>query len=151
MKTSLYVPLLASSIFLISAALASPANAHHESSALSALSALPVASLVVGSAGVGSVVALPSALVAGGAVLIVKTVEVSARGTLYVLERASDGVELSVEIAGNTARSASMVAGATVTASVISAGVVLSAAGQVIAFIPNELGLALMHTERLSN
>jgi hypothetical protein len=38
-----------------------------------------------------------------------------------------------------------------VTVSVISAGVLLSAGGEVIAFIPNELGRALLHHERVSS
>ena len=34
---------------------------------------------------------------------------------------------------------------------IIGAGVVLSAAGEAIAFIPNALGRALLHNERVSN
>jgi hypothetical protein len=32
----------------------------------------------------------------------------------------------------------------------ISAGVILSAAGQAVAFIPNEIGKALLHNEKIS-
>ena len=45
---------------------------------------------------------------------------------------------------------ASLVAGTVVTASVIGAGVVLSAAGEAIAFVPNAIGRALLHNERLT-
>ena len=77
-------------------------------SALSTLSALPVASVLVTGAAVGAsgvaastaVIALPVALAASGAVLVVKSIEVSARGTICVLERASDGASATIEIAG---------------------------------------------------
>ena len=45
---------------------------------------------------------------------------------------------------------AAMTAGSLVTVSVIGAGVVLSAAGEAIAFLPNALGRALLHNERLT-
>ena len=82
----------------LSAALVSaPARAQSEASLV--LSALPVASVVgagaavAGSAvaGAAAVSAVPAALAVSGAVLVVKAVEVSARGTVIVLERASDG------------------------------------------------------------
>ena len=40
--------------------------------------------------------------------------------------------------------------GTAVAVSVIGAGVLLSAAGEVLCFIPNELGRALLHNERLT-
>lgn len=126
-----------------------------QSEASLVLSALPVASVVVSGAGasaaVGAVVALPVAFSTAGAVLVVKAVESTARGTVYVLERASDGARASVELAGKAVQGASIAAGTVVTVSVIGAGVVLSALGEAIAFIPNELGRSLMHNERLTN
>jgi hypothetical protein len=77
-------------------------------------------------------------------------VEVGALSTVYVLERASDGARVSVEVAGRGAAQASVAAGALVTVSVIGAGVILSAAGEAIAFVPNGLGRALLHNERLT-
>jgi hypothetical protein len=67
-----------------------------------------------------------------------------------VLERASDGARASIEIIGQGVSGASVAAGTIVTVGVISAGVVLSAAGRAIAFIPNELGRALLHNERVT-
>jgi len=128
------------------------AQAQSEASALSAVSALPVASVVVvGGAAASTVVALPVALSTVGAVLVVKTIEVTARGTLCVLERVSDGARASVEIAGRGVAHVSLAAGTVVTVSAIGAGVVLSAAGEAIAFLPNALGRALLHNERLTN
>jgi hypothetical protein len=127
------------------------ANAQSEASALSALSSLPVASVVVsGSAAAGAVAVLPVALSTAGAVLMIKTVESTARGTLLVLGRVSDGARASIELAGKGIAVASLVTGATVTVSVIGAGAILSAAGEVIAFVPNRLGQALLHDERLT-
>ena len=127
------------------------AQAQSEASALRAVSALPVASVVVGtSAAAGSVVAIPVVLSTAGTVLVVKAVESTARGTLYVLERASDGARVSIEVVGKGVAGVSMVAGTAVVVSVVGAGVVLSAAGEAIAFIPNALGRALLHNERLT-
>lgn len=126
-------------------------QAQSEASALSALSAMPLASVVVGaSAASGSVLVVPAVLSTTGAVLVVKTVEASARGTVYLLERASDGARASVEIVGKGVSGVSVAAGTLATVSVIGAGVVLSAAGEVIAFIPNALGRALLYSERVT-
>jgi hypothetical protein len=125
-----------------------------QSEASLVLSALPIASVVVAGAGAsaaaGAVIAVPVVLSTAGAVLVVKTIESTARGTVYVLERASDGARASIELTGKAVGGASMVAGSVVTVSVISAGVILSAVGEAIAFIPNELGRALLHNERLT-
>lgn len=125
-------------------------RAQSGASALSTLSTLPLASVVVAGSAAGSVVAVPLVLSSAGAVLVVRTVEASARGTVYVLERVSDGARTSVEVIGKGVGAASLAVGTVVTVSVISAGVVLSAAGQALAFIPNELGRALLHNERLT-
>jgi hypothetical protein len=111
-----------------------------------------VASLVVGSgAAASAVVALPVALSTVGAVLVVRTVESTARGTVVLLERASDGAQASIELGARAAGGVSLAVGTVVTVSAIGAGVLLSAAGEVIAFIPNALGRALLHNERLTH
>jgi hypothetical protein len=129
-----------------------PARAQSEASLV--LSALPVASVVgvAGSAAAGAVAvsALPVALTVSGAVLVVKTVEVSARGTVIVLERASDGARASVELTGRAASGVAASVGTAVAVSVIGTGVLLSAAGEVLCFIPNEIGRALLHNERIT-
>ena len=131
---------------------AGPARAQSEASLV--LSALPVASVVgvAGSAAAGAVAvsALPVALTVSGAVLVVKAVEVSALGTVIVLERASDGARASVELSGRAASGVAASVGTVVAVSVIGTGVLLSAAGEVLCFIPNELGRALLHNERIT-
>jgi hypothetical protein len=142
---------LVAALLAASALFTTAAQAHDELSAVSALSALPIASVAgAASAVAGSVVVLPVALSAAGAVLVVKTVEVSARGSVYVLERVSDGARVSVEIADRGMRQVSVATGTLVTVSVVGAGVVLSAAGEAIAFIPNAIGQALLYNEQIT-
>jgi hypothetical protein len=136
-----------------SANFAAAQNRHgNAASEASALSALPIASVVIlGGAASAAVAALPVALSISGAVLVVKSVELSARGTLCVLERASDGAQVSVEIAAYGVERTSLVVGKTLQVAVIGAGAVLSIAGEAIAFVPNEIGRALLHNERITN
>ena len=132
----------------------SPMRAQAQSEA-SALSTLPLASVVVAgsaaSATTGALVALPVALSVGGAVLTVRAVEVSVRGTVYLLERASDGAQASIVLAGRGLGALSVGVGTVVAVSVVGAGVVLSVAGEAMAFIPNALGRALLHNERVTH
>ncbi|HXD39184.1 MAG TPA: hypothetical protein VN649_01375 [Ramlibacter sp.] len=146
MKTHLIAAAL-----VLGLAAAAPARSQSEVSALSALSALPLASVAAGaSAAAGASVAAPVILSAAGAVFVVKAVEVGVLSTVYLLERVSDGARVIVEVAGRGAANASIAAGTLVTASVIGAGILLSAAGETIAFVPNALGRALLHNERLT-
>jgi hypothetical protein len=113
-----------------------PYNSYPNASDASALSLLPVAVSV----------AAPVAILSAGAMLTVVAVEASAVGTVWVLERASDGARASVNLASN----AVVGLGTAVMVTAVSAGWVLSAAGEAIAFIPNELGGALLYNERIS-
>ena len=143
--------LLAAGVVCAALVVANPARAQSEASA--ALSMLPVASVVgtasVASAAAGAVVTVPAALSVGGAVLTVRAVEASAVGTVYLLERASDGAQVSVEVVGRGVAGLAYAVGTVVTCSVIGTGVILSAAGEAIAFVPNAIGRALLHNERL--
>ena len=83
--------------------------------------------------------------------LTVVSVQASAVGTVWVLERASDGARASIRPRrpGRQAASRSPPAPrSSVTA--ISTGWVLSAASEAIAFIPNEIGSALLYNERIT-
>jgi len=143
--------LIAGSLLLTGATTPLVAQAQNQLSTASALSALPVALLLGGaSVAAGTVSTASVILAASGAAFVVKAVEVSAQGTVYVLERVSDGVRVSVEVLGKGASGVSTAVGTTVTVSVIGAGMLLSALGQTIAFIPNEIGRALLHNERVT-
>ena len=114
-----------------------PAQARNNgASELSAISLLPVA----------VVIAAPSLVLSAGATLSVVAVEASAEGTVWVLERASDGARASVRLAGQSA----VAVGTGVVVTAMSAGWLLSAAGQAIAFIPNEIGKSLLYNERVT-
>ncbi len=113
-----------------------PARAQGDASAASALSALPV---VVS-------VAAPVAVLGSGVALTVVAVETSATGTVWVLERASDGARASLHFGGQV----SAALGTAVIVTAVSTGWVVSAAGAAIAFIPNEIGRALLHDERIT-
>jgi hypothetical protein len=122
-------------------ALAGAAQAHRDAaSEASVLSMLPIAVSV----------AAPVALLSAGAVFTVVAVEAVSEGTVWVLQRASDGARASVTLSAYAAGGVSVVAGTAVAATACSAGWVLSAAGQAIAFIPNELGKALLYNERVT-
>ncbi|AMM24335.1 hypothetical protein AX767_08215 [Variovorax sp. PAMC 28711] len=131
-----------------------PFHAQAQSEASAALSLMPVASVVgaasVAGAAASTVIVLPAALSVGGAVLTVAAVEASVDGTVYLLERASDGARASVRLGSRAANGASVGVGTAVVVSVIGTGVVLSAAGEVLAFVPNALGRALLHNEKLT-
>ncbi len=145
---------IALSAVFITATTGFPSKSYAQSEASIVLSMLPVASVVVvgvgASTAAGASVAAPVILSVAGAVFVVKLVEVTARGTVYVLARASDGAQVSVEIVGKSVKASAIGAGTAVTVSVIGTGLVLSALGEAIAFIPNELGKALLHNERIT-
>ena len=132
------VSVLGLSLGLLTCAAASA----HQSAASepSAISALPVAVSVAAS----------TVVLAGGLVLSVVAVEASAEGSVWILKRASDGVQISVRFAGRVVSGIALSAGTAITVSVTSAGYVLSAASEAIAFIPNELGARLLYNERVT-
>lgn len=117
-----------------------PAHAHTDGlSEASALSALPVAMSVTA----------PVMLLSAGAVLTLVAVQVVADGTIWVLQRASDGARISVKWSTLSVGMASVAVGTAVTVTAVSAGWILSTAGEVLALIPNALGQALLHHERV--
>ena len=124
---------------LLAASLSARAHPPNASDA-SALSMLPVAISV----------AAPALFLSAGAMLTVVAVEASAAGVVCVLERASDGARASITLSAQAAGSLSVAAGTVVLVSAFSAGWVLSAAGRAIAYIPNEIGAALLYNERVT-
>lgn len=109
-------------------------------SELSAVSMLPVAVSV----------AAPAVVLSAGMALTVVAIESTARGTVWLLERASDGARISLQVSGQLVAGVVMSTGVVVTVSLIGSGHVLSAAGKAIAFIPNEIGASLLYNERVS-
>ena len=116
------------------------ASAHSNGADLSVLSGLPVVISV----------AAPLMVLSAGATLTVVAVQSSATGTEWVLERASDGARSSMKLSTQAAAGTSMVAGTAVLVTAVSTGWVLSSASRVIAFVPNEIGAALLHNEKVT-
>ena len=135
-------------------ACALPSHAHGQHDASMTLSALPVASVVLSTAAVGAAastaVVLPVALSVAGSQLVIKSVQASADGVVYLLERLSDGAQCSVRVSHSAAHYAIKQVDTAVSVVAISSGVILLAAGEVLAFVPNELGRALLRSEKIS-
>lgn len=104
-----------------------------------------------------SVIANGSAKVVGGALdsvagagsLVVASVETVGDGSVIVLKTAGKASAATVALSGRAARDASLVVGASVEMVALSSGYLLVAAGRVLAFIPNEVGKALLHSSRI--
>lgn len=136
---------------LLAALALSLALSAHAQSELSAISVAPVAISVVAVSATGAALSVaPSAILSAGVTLVVVSVEVVGGVTVWVLERASDGARINLRTSGQLAKGVVVSTGAAVAVSVIGAGTVLSVAGEVIAFIPNEIGKALLHNEQVT-
>jgi hypothetical protein len=132
--------LVSATVTVLMAAQLATAHAQSDVSEASALSALPIAVSI----------AAPVMILSAGATLTVVAVEASATGTVWVLERASDGARASVRLGAQAAGGLSLAAGTALVVTAVSTGWVLSTASRAIAFIPNEIGAALLYNERVT-
>ena len=112
------------------------ARAAPNASDASTLSLLPIAVSV----------AVPVTLLALGGSLVVTAVQTASDGTVWVLERASDGSRASIVFGAGVA----LAVGTVLTVSAINAGWVLSDAGRAVAFVPNDSGKSLLYNERVT-
>lgn len=131
---------LAVALLLACATARAEGGAGDLSTAASELSLLPIA----------VVAAVPASVLVAGATFTVAAVETSAEGVEWVLVRASDGLRFTVRVAGRAAAGSVEAVGTVVAVTMIATGSVLEAGGRVIAFVPNELGRALLHHQRVS-
>jgi hypothetical protein len=130
-----------SATLAIAAAVVTQGAAHAQSSnELSEASLVPIAVSV----------ALPVVLVAGVGAVVVTGVEASAEGTVWVVQNVADGVTGSIRFAGRAAGAVAVAVGTVIVVTVVATGMVLSAAGHVIAFVPNEIGRTLTYNQRVS-
>lgn len=88
-------------------------------------------------------------MVVGGAYVVSGIVETVAGAVEILLTSVSSGAKLSVKISGKTVDAVGMSVGATVSVISETTGTLLVASGKVLAFIPNELGEALLSQKRL--
>ena len=127
-------------IVALAMAFACAAHAQTNASEVSEASLVPVAISV----------ALPVVLVAGIGSIVVTGVEASAQGTVWVVENVADGVKGSICFAGRAVGTVSLAVGTVITVTAVGTGMLLSAAGHVIAFVPNEIGRTLSYNQRVS-
>lgn len=95
-------------------------------------------------------VAAPALFLSEGGEYLVKGVQASANGSVYLLEKIGSGVRGSVTVSANVSGAASVAVGNVIKLTASAAGMLLVSAGQVLAIIPNELGKALMKSKKLS-
>lgn len=114
-----------------------------------AQSTIPDASVLSGLPIAVSVTA-PVAVLSAGTALTLVSVEATSNGAVWVLERASGGAQTSVRLVGRGIAGVPVATGTVVVVTALSTGWVLSAASQAIAFIPNEIGAALLYNERIT-
>lgn len=131
-------------LFLILFCIFLPAVTLAERTGSTGNSDLSDASVIVGSGAVlvvaGSVVAL-----AGAGEVVVASVTTVADGVVVVLKGASNASEVVLKFSGKAVSSLSTAVGAGVSVVAVSTGYLLVAAGEVISFIPNEIGKSLLH------
>lgn len=89
-----------------------------------------------------------SAVAASGYVVIA-SVDAAADGSVVVLKGASEAATASVKLSAKAAERLSRAVGQAITVTAISTGYVLVLSGAAIAFIPNEVGQALIHHSRV--
>ena len=136
----MHPPRIAAFTLAFSLVAAGTAHAQSEASRLSEESLVPVAISV----------ALPIVLVAGAGSIVVTGVQASADGVVWFVENVADGVKGSIRFTADALGASAVVAGTVVVVTVVATGMLLSAAGHVIAFIPNEIGRSLSYNQRVS-
>jgi hypothetical protein len=94
------------------------------------------------------VVAGSLSAVAAAGMVTVASVQIVGESVLVVLEGASEAASATVRLSGKLAQGVSIVAGTSVVVTVVATGIVLSVAGQVIGFVANDTGRALIHHSR---
>jgi hypothetical protein len=87
--------------------------------------------------------------VAASGAVVVTGVQVSGEGVVLVLQGAGEASSATVRLSGKAVRGLSIAAGTVLEVVATSTGHVLVLAGKALAFVPNELGKALLHHERV--
>jgi len=83
-----------------------------------------------------------------GSEFTVKAVQASGDGLVLVLQSASSAAETSARVSAEAVQAASVGVGTSVRVVAESTGYSLMAAGKLLAFVPNEIGRALLHHAR---
>ena len=142
LKSKLVVLVLSAALSMLTIPLGAVAHAGDSTASTRASENLSTASGMVVFSSVG--------VLAASGELIVVGVEQSARGVSVVVKNVADASGEMVTVLLDGAAAASVAVGSAVQASATGVGYVLVASGKAIAFIPNEIGLSLLHQSRYS-
>ena len=97
----------------------------------------------------GQVVQGSLAMVQGSGMVIVDSIAVAGEGSVVVLKASATGATASVRVTADVAGHLSNAVGQSVQVVAVSTGNLLVMSGKAVAFIPNEIGLALLHQNKL--
>lgn len=80
---------------------------------------------------------------------VVHSVQQVGEVSVLVLKSSAEGVSTTIELSGKGIKELALVSGAIIQTSATATGHVLMFSGQIIAFIPNQIGMALIHHEKV--
>lgn len=99
-------------------------------------------------AGSGMIVAGSAQLIHAGGALTVAGIDAVGDASVIVLRNAATGSEASVRAGTDVAQAGSLAVGQTVSVVADATGMSLIAGGRLVAFVPNEVGRALVYAAR---
>jgi hypothetical protein len=76
--------------------------------------------------------------------------QMTAEGVMLTLEKTGDGSRYMVKVSEAMLKDAGLAVGTSVKTVAESTGYALIASGKLLAFIPNEIGMALLHQSRIT-
>ena len=88
-------------------------------------------------------------MLAGSGAVVIASVETVGEGIVVVLKGASEAGGASIQMSAKAAEGLSLAAGTVVSVVAMSTGHMLVLSGKAIAFIPNEVGKALLHHSKV--
>jgi hypothetical protein len=98
----------------------------------------------------GKPVEASAALGLGVAFTVVGMSQMTAEGVMLTLEKTGDGSRYMVKVSEAMLKDAGLAVGTSVKTVAESTGYALIASGKLLAFIPNEIGMALLHQSRIT-
>lgn len=128
-------------LLLAMTVLVGPSQAQSDASAASSI-ALSVPTAIS--------VTAPVMLLSAGAILTVVAVETIGTSIVWSVENAADGSRMSMTFSAESSRAAKVASGTALTVSVVTAGLILMAGSELVAFIPNQLGKSLSYDEKVT-
>ncbi len=103
------------------------------------------------SEGVGIVLSGSVSAVAASGQLVIETVEAGAETVTIVVKASGKAASATIKLSGKAIKKVGFVAGQVIEMTAISTGHFLVLSGKAVAFIPNEVGQALINHKKVSN